>query len=154
MRRAVVCAVVALALTSPAAALAHRGAPRIVVLSNRADLISGGDALVTVTPRSARVRLNGADVTAQLQARRGRLVGVVTGLVDGRNRLVAHTRRGRTTRITTTDHPIGAPSSPPRRGSRGSARRSRASLRRRTPSATLRRRPRSSSWTRRRISSR
>src|SRR3954451_17353530 len=109
MRRAVVCAVVALALTSPAAAFAHRRAPRIVVLSNRADLISGGDALVTVTPRSARVRLNGADVTAQLQARRGRLVGVVTGLVDGRNRLVAHTRRGRTARITITTHPIGGP---------------------------------------------
>src|SRR5437764_10691234 len=99
MRRAVVCAVVAFALSSPAAALAHRGAPRIVVLSNRADLISGGNALVAVRPRSARVTLNGADVTSELQAHRGRLVGVITGLVDGRNRLVAHARRGRSARI-------------------------------------------------------
>ena len=76
MRRAVVCAVVALALASPAAALAHRGAPRIDVLSNRADLISGGDALVAVRPRpAARRPLNGArrrrrDFTATLRGRR------------------------------------------------------------------------------------
>ena len=109
MRRAVGCVVVALALVSPSAALAHRGAPRIVVLSNRADLISGGNALVAVRPSSARVTLNGADVTSQLSARRGRLVGVISGLVNGRNRLVAHTRRGRSARITITNHPIGGP---------------------------------------------
>src|SRR5689334_23169384 len=108
MRRAVAFGVVALALASPSAALAHHRAPRIAVLSNRADLISGGNALVAVRPSSARVTLNGADVTSELTARRGRLVGVITGLVDGRNRLVAHTRRRRS-RILITNHPIGGP---------------------------------------------
>src|SRR5690242_14281504 len=107
MRRAAVSAVVVFAaLASPSAALAHHRAPRIAVLSNRADLISGGNALVAVSPRSARVTLNGADVTSELAPRHHRLVGVVTGLIVGRNRLVAHLRRGRSAAIAITNHPI------------------------------------------------
>ena len=48
-------------LLAPAAAQARTPAPRIKVLSNRADLVSGGDALVRVKlprgVRPARLRL-------------------------------------------------------------------------------------------------
>ena len=111
MGRARVCAVVVVAaLGWPGAALAdHRDAPCIDVLSNRADLISGGDALVAVSGRVDRVTLNGADVTSELAWRRGRLVGLVQGLRVGRNELRARSRRGPDARITITDHPPGGP---------------------------------------------
>jgi hypothetical protein len=97
MGRGGVCAVVLLAvLASPAAAPARHRAPRVVVLSNRADLISGGDSLVAVRPSGARATLNGSDVTSKLEPRRGRLVGLLTGLALGRNDLRAKTDRGET----------------------------------------------------------
>ena len=58
-------------------------------LSNRADLISGNDALVEVVlatgtqPSAVRVSLNGADVTSAFAARNGRFTGLVTGLKLG-----------------------------------------------------------------------
>src|SRR5688572_31627724 len=69
----------------------------IRTLSNRADLISGGDALVEVQlPRNLKahklqLRLNGRDVTPQFRydAAERRMVGLLTGLVEGRNELVA-----------------------------------------------------------------
>jgi hypothetical protein len=71
-------------------------APRIEVLSNRADLVSGGDALVQVTlPRgvnASRLRLTAGprDVTGVLQPMGGgRLEGLVEGLPLGRVALVA-----------------------------------------------------------------
>jgi hypothetical protein len=111
MRWAGVCAIVVFAaLASPGTALAHhRDAPRIEVLSNRADLISGGNALVAVTGRVERITLNGADVTSEFAWRRGRLVGLVEGLDVGRNELRARSRRGPGARITITNHPIGGP---------------------------------------------
>lgn len=111
MRRVSVFAVVAVgALAAPPAALAQRAAPpRITVLSNRADLISGGDALVAIDRRAARVTLNGSDVTSEFTPRRGRLIGLVTGLAVGRNDLRARSRRGRSAHMTITDHPIGGP---------------------------------------------
>src|SRR3954451_15221423 len=111
MRRTGVCAVVVFAaLASPGLALAgHRDAPRIEVLSNRADLISGGDALVAVSGRVERVTLNGRDVTWKLRGRRGGLVGGVAGLRVGRNELRAVSRRGPGARITITNHPSGGP---------------------------------------------
>src|SRR4051794_41179241 len=67
----------------------------IKVLSNRADLISGGDALVRVTPANAKVTLNGADVTKEFAVRpNGQYAALLTGLTNGANKLVA--RRGRT----------------------------------------------------------
>ena len=111
MRRARACAVVVFAaLAWPGAALAdHRDAPRIDVLSNRADLISGGDALVAVSGRVDRVTLNGADVTSELAWRHGQLVGLVQGLRVGRNELRARSRRGPDARIAITNHPLGGP---------------------------------------------
>ncbi|MFC4013085.1 DUF6351 family protein [Nonomuraea purpurea] len=83
----------------------------VEVVSNRADLVSGGDALVRITG-SARVRvdLNGADVTsAFVPGPRGTLTGLVKGLSPGENVLTARPDRGRAERLTITDHPRGGP---------------------------------------------
>jgi hypothetical protein len=93
----------------------------IVTLSNRADLISGGDALVEVSlPRGVRlrdvtIRLNGANITGQFQAdASGKVLrGLVTGLAAGRNELSAqaagHHGQGPRSRLTITNHSIGGP---------------------------------------------
>ena len=83
---------------SPAAAVQSRPSlettPVISVLSNRADLVSGGEALVAVTlPRGTRTRdvrtaLNGRDITSAFAVRpNGNYEGLVTGLVNGKNQL-------------------------------------------------------------------
>jgi hypothetical protein len=96
---------------------------QISVLSGRADVISGGDALVEVSGFGAagaagvEVRLNGLDVTAAFAVRAdGRFVGLVTGLRDGRNLLTATVERDRGPAgetvgagIVITNHPIGGP---------------------------------------------
>src|SRR4051794_32280187 len=73
-------------------AAAATGSVQIVTLSNRADLVSGGDVLTRVVlPRGVRasslhLTLNGHDVTRQLKLRSGsQAVGVVSGLRLGRN---------------------------------------------------------------------
>src|SRR6266480_753791 len=90
----------------------------IVSLSNRADLISGGDALVEVrVPKSValnavRLSLNGHDVTGAFTANAAArtLRGLVSGLVEGRNDFVAgESRGGREARLVITNHPIGGP---------------------------------------------
>ncbi len=90
--------------------------PALVVLSNRADLVSGGDALVQVVlpdrvnPSSVQVRLNGTDITSEFALRpNGAYEGVVTGLVNGPNDLRATMRRGPTAHLTVTNHPSGGP---------------------------------------------
>ena len=104
----------------------------ISVLSNRADLISGGDALVAINlpkrvkPSSVRVRLSrkarrkrhgrklhGRSITSAFAVRSdGHYEGLVTGLPLGRSFLQAtarlrHRRIG--ARIPITNHPIGGP---------------------------------------------
>src|SRR5882762_9192495 len=93
----------------------------IVSLSNRADLVSGGDALLEVrVPENVRLnqvslRLNGRVVTGAFRANEAArtLRGVVTGLVDGDNEFVAEARgRGHDelrARLRITNHPIGGP---------------------------------------------
>ncbi len=93
----------------------------IVTLSNRADLISGGDALVEVrVPHNVPLHqvtlwLNGANVTASFRTDAGARVmrGVLTGLVEGRNSFVADANgrgKGRPrASLTITNHPIGGP---------------------------------------------
>ena len=86
---------------------------RIKTLSNRADLVSSGDALVQVKGRGARrarVTLNGRDVTNVFAVRPdGRFTGLVTGLRDGRNVLRARRRDGSGARLVVTGHPNGGP---------------------------------------------
>ncbi len=100
----------------PADAARHgRPALSIFVLSGRADLVSGGSALVAINlPRSdtrqIKVRLGRRDVTKDFAIRRdGRFEGLVTGLALGRNVLQATLRSGWATRITLVNHPIGGP---------------------------------------------
>src|SRR6267143_5530676 len=88
----------------------------IVTLSNRADLISGGDALVEVrVPKSValnmgRLSLNGRDVTAMFRVDSTARVmrGVLTGMVPGRNDFLADSK-GRGASLTITNHAIGGP---------------------------------------------
>ena len=90
--------------------------PEILVLSNRADLISGGDALVEIkmppiyTPPVAKVTLNGVPANQFFALRpNGRYMGVVSGLKDGTNVLVARAPGGPAAQIIITNHPIGGP---------------------------------------------
>jgi uncharacterized tannase-like protein DUF6351 len=105
-----------------AAAWANDGRSQleIVTLSNRADLISGGDALVEVrvpkdvSPSRVKVKLNDRDITSSFtrNAAARTLRGLVTGLVEGRNDLVADPDgkgHGKEARLTITNHPIGGP---------------------------------------------
>src|SRR3954452_2185925 len=79
------------------------GSPlRIDVLSNRADLISAGDALVAVAypdgtdPAAIHVSLGGSDITNEFAMREnGRYEGLVTGLALGANTLKAVLPDGR-----------------------------------------------------------
>src|SRR6266850_5364999 len=88
----------------------------IVPLSNRADLISGGDALIEVrvpkgvAPNQVRLSLNGRDVTAMFRADSTARVmrGVLTGMVPGRNDFLADSK-GRRASLTITNHAIGGP---------------------------------------------
>jgi uncharacterized tannase-like protein DUF6351 len=93
----------------------------IVTLSNRADLISGGDALVEVSVphnvplHQVKLLLNGADVTAAFRtdAAARTMRGVLTGLVVGNNELIADSNgrgNGRPrASLTITNHPVGGP---------------------------------------------
>jgi hypothetical protein len=88
----------------------------IEVLSNRADLISGGDALVAVVPpsgadpRSVRMTLGSRSVTSEFARRsNGLYEGLLTGLSNGGNVLRAALPDGASSSITIISHPIGGP---------------------------------------------
>ncbi len=87
----------------------------IKVLSNRADLVSGGDALLEVVlPKAAntdglRVDVDGRDVSSAFRQRADqRVVGLIGGLKDGANVVTARIGRAGA-RLTITNHPIGGP---------------------------------------------
>jgi hypothetical protein len=89
----------------------------IVSLSNRPDKVSGGDVLVKVQVPpgtglgDVTVSLNGADVTAAfwLEPADHALVGLVTGLSVGPNKLQAKAQRAGTGNLTVQNHPITGP---------------------------------------------
>jgi hypothetical protein len=90
--------------------------PIIEVLSNRADLISGGEALVAVAlprgtdPHKVRMRLGGRDVTREFAMRpNGDYEGLLKGLSVGRNTLTAVLPSGATSRQVIVDHANGGP---------------------------------------------
>ena len=114
--RALVALVVAVAGMLPAVPAVGAGDVEIFVLSNRADLVSGGDALVeVVTPSGAdaselRVDVDGRDVTASFGVRDGgRIIGLVDGLALGRNVVTATLGDGSGARIALDNHPVGGP---------------------------------------------
>jgi hypothetical protein len=85
-------------------------------LSNRADLVSGGDALVEiVVPQSAanntlKVDLNGADVTSAFAMRAdGRITGVVRNLRLGENTVTATAANANGAKLTITNADRGGP---------------------------------------------
>ncbi|MEA2271602.1 MAG: hypothetical protein QOI98_310 [Solirubrobacteraceae bacterium] len=106
--------VLLLALGAAGSALAAD--PEIRVLSNRADLISGGDALVEVvapagaSAASLSVALNGSDVTSAFGVRAdGRFTGLLTNLQPGDNIVTARIGGGDPVSLTILNHPIGGP---------------------------------------------
>jgi hypothetical protein len=93
------------------------GAPvQINALSNRADLVSGGDVLLEIVPppgttaNGLSVTVAGRDVTSAfaVQADR-RILGVVTGLTDGENVVSAQVAGARAATLTITNHPRQGP---------------------------------------------
>ena len=105
----------ALLLLGPVAAFAAEHV-EIRVLSNRADLISGGDALVElvvpaeVATSSLRVDVDGRDMTAAFALRAtGRFMGLVDGLNLGTNVLTVRGTGAPLARMTITNHAIGGP---------------------------------------------
>ena len=137
-----VAAVVALLMLwlvpAQSAAAKHKGL-KIDVLSTRADLISGGEALVAIrgahSLRGLKVKAAGKSQTKRFQLVDGTPEGVVKGLARGRSRIVV--RQGRKgARLRVTNHPSGGPvfSGPQLKPWKCQA------TARRTPSATSRRR--------------
>jgi hypothetical protein len=113
MRRVMAAGLIAGSLFAAPAMAA--GGLQIKVLSNRADVISAGDALVAVSlPAGASasdvtVTLSGADVTgAFAQRANGKFEGLVTGLQIGENVLKA-TAGDASDELTITNHPNGGP---------------------------------------------
>ena len=116
VRATVVVAMLACALAAPADAATTKRGLSISVLSGRADLVSGGSALVAVdlppnsNPGRVRVTLGGNDVTSAFAVRADqRIEGLVTGLALGQNQLRATSPGATGAAITLTNHPIGGP---------------------------------------------
>ncbi len=82
------------------------------VVSSRADLVSGGDALVQVSGPSAssglRVEVGGREVTSSFKMVGGEALGLISGLHLGAN-VVQARANGQTVRLVITDHPLGGP---------------------------------------------
>lgn len=91
------------------------GAMQIKVLSNRADLVSGGDAYMEIVlPHGAstlglKVDVDGRDVSSVFAVRADRrITGVIVDLKQGKNVVTA--RLGNAgARLTVTNYPIGGP---------------------------------------------
>jgi hypothetical protein len=92
------------------------GAPRTVtaqtalsieVLSSRPGLVTGGDALVGVSgPEAPKVTVGASDVSADFRPdHNGRWVGLIDGLKDGANQLVAKAG-GKEVTVTLINHPL------------------------------------------------
>jgi hypothetical protein len=90
----------------------------VKVISTRADMVSGGTALVEVVlaPNAAQSRLKvqvgSTDQTSAFTARAdGRIVGLITGLTVGDNQVTVTSTDGSYAgaRLVVTNHPIGGP---------------------------------------------
>ncbi len=88
----------------------------IRTLSNRADLVSGGDVLVHIVPPAGAdgsglvVRVGTRDVSSDFAKRAdGRITGVVSGLATGDNLLVAEMNNASAAQLTVTNAPRHGP---------------------------------------------
>src|SRR4051812_40620532 len=117
VRRAWVVGVLTFGIVAASAGSASAASePAIDVLSNRADLISGSDALVEVVPPSGvdaarlKVAVDGRDVTSKFGVRPGgRFIGLLDGLRNGRNVVTATAPDGTQGSTTIVNHAIGGP---------------------------------------------
>ncbi len=89
------------------------GQGTIRVISNRADLVSGGDALVEIVApdlEKAKVLLNGRDINStMMRVNDGTLRGLINGLKLGENELQVILGKGGVLRETVINHPKGGP---------------------------------------------
>src|SRR4051794_6847366 len=106
----------AVAFVVPAVSSAAPAPIQIRTLSNRADLVSDGNALVGITlprrvsARGLKVTVDGRDVSPAFARRSdGRIEGLVDGLALGPNQVVATARGATGARLTITNHPNGGP---------------------------------------------
>jgi len=100
----------------PALPALQASAIEIKSLSNRADLLSGGDALIElrlpagVDVAALRFEVDGRDVASAFALRpNGRVMGLVTGLTEGRQTLTARLPDGGGASLLLTNHPNGGP---------------------------------------------
>lgn len=90
-------------------------APDVQLLSSRPDYVTGGDALVAVKgvgSAKLSVQVNGDDVTSAFRpdpADADRMLGVVTGMKDGPNTLLAKIDGGPPGQLKLTNYPITGP---------------------------------------------
>ena len=89
-------------------------AAQITTLSNRADLVSGGDVLVelvlpTVSTDGLKVDVDGRDVTAAFTTQGTRLIGLVEGLKNGANVITASAANASAATLTVTNTSRGGP---------------------------------------------
>src|SRR5436190_852493 len=98
------------------AARSTPAAPTIEVLSNRADLISGEEALVAAAlppgtdAQQVKVLLGSSDVSSEFALRdNGQYEGLLTGLAVGNNTLTVVLPNGASTSQTIVDHAGGGP---------------------------------------------
>ncbi len=101
---------------TPAAAQTAGGAAEITTVSARADMVSGGDVLVRVTPApgaaedAVTVLVAGRDVTGDFhRLDQGVLEGLVRGLEPGTHPIEVRTAGGPTARLDLVNHPGAGP---------------------------------------------
>src|SRR5262245_28995232 len=89
---------------------------QLKTLSNRADLISGGDALVEAVLHQGlsfcqlSITIGARNVTSDFAVRAdGRIVGLITGAADGPTRVIARGMGRPAGGLTITSHAIGGP---------------------------------------------
>lgn len=113
LSRAVIGAASAVLLVACGSSSPPSGGAEIRVVSNRADLVSGGDVLIDVVPAQGSatlaMHLDGRDVSDTFTTLAdGTLRGLVTGLADGSNRFTV-SGDGRDSSMTIINHPNGGP---------------------------------------------
>jgi hypothetical protein len=113
---ALVLAPIAAAAVAPAHELAPGRLALVTVSNPRPELVSGDEVLVRVDvgrgikPADVKITSDGQDVTASFHVRSdGSLLGLVTDLAVGRNRLVASVGRRVASSLDVIDHSINGP---------------------------------------------
>jgi len=105
---AAVLAVTGGALAGPPALAQGASGLKIEILSSAPDMVTGGDALLKVTGVAEKpvVMVGGNDVTSAFKSdQRGGWIGLVTGLKDGDNPVVAQ-GGGKNATMSLNNHPL------------------------------------------------